>query len=81
MEGTPAHPPDHLTTLVVCSHNAVVLRRKPVLGAGVVHLLHGFSPIVGCAEAIIALARKTLGTESADFYKGATGMPPLAGGQ
>lgn len=81
MEGTPAHPPDHLTKLVAYSHNAVVLRRKPVLGTGVVHLLHGFSPIVGCAEAIIALARKTLGTESADFYKGATGMPPLAGGQ
>lgn len=76
---TSAHPRDHLTTLVACRDQAVVLRCRPTLGAGIANLLHGLPPIVGRAEAVIAPTREALWTDSAHFHKGATGIAALGG--
>lgn len=78
--GTPsAHPGDHLTMLVVRSHNAVVLRRRPTLRTSIANLLHGLPLIAGRAEAVIALTCKALRTGSAYFHKGTTGVAALGG--
>ena len=76
---TSAHPRDHLTTLVACRDHAVVLRRRPTLGAGIANLLHGLPLIVGRTEAVIAPTRKALWTDSAHLHKGATGIATLGG--
>ncbi len=76
---TSAHPRDRLTTLVVCSNGAVVLRPGPTLGADIANLLHGLPPIVGRAEAVIAPTHKALWTDPAHFHQGAAGIATLGG--